>query len=108
MSFSPDRMNLRPDEVKQALDAGKIVLIDVREPHEFAAERIAGAENYPLSCFDPSTLPDPGDREIVLSCAGGVRSLKAMDQCLMAGLEVRHHLAGGLNAWKAAGLPTER
>jgi rhodanese-related sulfurtransferase len=101
-------MNLSPEMVKHALDDGQILLIDVREPHEFAAERIKGAENYPLSRFDPSALPDPEGKQIVLSCAGGVRSLRAMDQCQMAGLEVRHHLAGGLNAWKAAGLPTEK
>ena len=108
MALPPDRVNLSPLEVKQALDSGEIRLIDVREPYEFVSERIAGAENFPLSSFDPSALPEAGGKQVVLSCAGGVRSLKAMDQCLMAGLDVHHHLAGGLNAWKAAGLPTER
>ena len=73
-----------------------------------AAERIAGALNVPLSGFDPAALPDAGDRTIVLQCAGGKRSAMAVDRCRKASQVVETHLAGGLAAWKAAGLPTIR
>jgi rhodanese-related sulfurtransferase len=43
---------LDPRDVKALLDAGRIVLIDVRESAEYAAERIHGAPLYPLSTFD--------------------------------------------------------
>ena len=108
MTTLPDHRDLTPTELKTALDSGQIALIDVRESYEFAAERIAGSLNYPLSTFDPTALPATGTQTLVLSCAGGVRSLRAMEACNMAGLDVAHHLGGGINAWKAAGLPTER
>lgn len=101
-------IDLTPQAVADALAAGDILLVDVREPHEFEAQRIAGAVNLPLSAIDPAAVPDAGDKTIVLSCAGGVRSVKAADYLQAAGLNIHHHLAGGLNAWIAAGLPTER
>src|SRR5690606_16583467 len=48
---------MSPQEISGALSRGEIVLIDVREPMEFAAERIHGALLYPLSTFDPADLP---------------------------------------------------
>ena len=107
MTVLPDHRDLTPAELQIALTGGEISLIDVREPNEFEAERIPGSVNYPLSTFDPSALPADG-KTIVLSCAGGVRSLRAMGRCQLAGLDVTHHLGGGINAWKAAGLATQR
>lgn len=49
-------------EVATLLNAGKLQLIDVREPAEYASERIAGALLYPLSTFDATSLPDDGAR----------------------------------------------
>ena len=106
MFGAPKTKDLTPIEVKAALDAHDILLIDVREPAEFAVERIAGATNVPLSTFNPAALPDAGGTTIVLQCAGGKRSAMAVDQCRKAGLAIETHLAGGLMAWKAAGLPT--
>ena len=106
MFGSPKTKDLSPAELKAGLDENRILLIDVREPTEFAAERIAGALNVPLSSFNPETLPDAGSRTMVMQCAGGKRSAMAVDQCRKAGQVIETHLAGGLAAWKAAGLPT--
>ena len=97
--------NLTPADVQVALASGDTVLVDVREPYEFEAERIAGAINLPLSSFDPTDLPDAP--RVILSCAGGVRSVTALNACEAAGLDLHEHLGGGLRAWKMAGLPTE-
>lgn len=102
----PKTKDLTPHQVKAALDAHEILLLDVREPEEFAAEKIAGALNVPLSTFDPTSLPEAGGKTIVLQCAGGKRSAMAVEKCRGANLAVETHLAGGLAAWKAAGLPT--
>ena len=99
--------NMSPLEVQTALESEAIVLIDVREPHEFAQEHIAGAQNFPLSQFNPLSLPQVEGRYLVFSCAAGVRSVRALEQCRSAGLDVAHHLQGGLNAWKGAGLATQ-
>jgi rhodanese-related sulfurtransferase len=98
--------DLTPHQVNAALDAHEILLIDVREPAEFAVERIYGALNLPLSTFDPAALPKADDRTIVFQCGSGKRSASAVDQCRKAGHAVDSHLAGGIAAWKAAGLPT--
>lgn len=106
MFGAPKTKDLTPQQVKAALDAQQILLIDVREPDEFAAERIDGALNVPLSRLDPKALPDAGGKTIVLQCAGGKRSGMAVEKCRVAGQMIDTHLAGGLAAWKATGLPT--
>lgn len=85
--------------------AGKVVLVDVREPNEFVLERIPGALLFPLSSFDPEALPADGDRQVIFHCAGGKRSLDAAQRRLGAGAGRAAHLGGGIAAWKAAGLP---
>ena len=96
---------LEASEVSQLLQAGKILLIDVREPSEYASERIAGALLYPLSTFDASMLPDDGPRRVVFHCGSGKRSLTAAERRLGAGQTLVAHMGGGIAAWKAAGLP---
>ena len=98
--------NLTAAEVARALKDDAIVLIDVREPAEYAAERIRGALLFPLSTFDPRALPDCGKRTIVFQCGSGVRSARAVAACQKIGLHHDSHLKGGIQAWKAAGLPT--
>jgi rhodanese-related sulfurtransferase len=95
------------EEVKALLDAGKVLLIDVREPAEFAAERIPGALLYPLSTFDIRQVPADDSRQVVFSCAAGGRSMTAARQRRALG-QPAAHLAGGIGEWKAAGLPTIR
>jgi rhodanese-related sulfurtransferase len=106
MFGAPKTRDLTPQQVKAALDANQIMLVDVREPDEFAAEKIVGAVNVPLSSFNPAALPAASGKTIVLQCAGGKRSAMAVDKCRKANQAIDTHLAGGLAAWKAAGLPT--
>jgi rhodanese-related sulfurtransferase len=96
---------LAPKEVSRLLHAHSIMLVDVREPAEFASERIAGALLYPLSTFDAAMLPDDGTRRIVFHCGSGKRSLTAAEKRLGAGQKHVAHMGGGIAAWKAAGLP---
>jgi rhodanese-related sulfurtransferase len=96
---------LSPQELEAQLDAGKVLLVDVREPHEYEAERIPGALLFPLSTFDAGKLPPDGDRRIVFQCGSGKRSANAAGQRLVAGAGCAAHLAGGIAAWKAVGLP---
>lgn len=93
-------------DVEGRLARGEILLIDVREPAEFSAERITGAVSFPLSSFDPAKLPDAAGRLVVFQCGVGKRSMMALTLAQQAGLPLDTHLAGGLQAWKAAGLPT--
>jgi len=98
--------DLDAQTVANGLEQGEIVLIDVREPHEYGTERIPGALLMPLSTFDAGALPTGGDKRVVLHCAAGKRSAMAAEQAEDAGVAVNAHLAGGLMAWKQAGLET--
>ena len=98
--------DLTPQELHDHLAAGAITLIDVREPREYAAERIHGALLYPLSTFDPKNLPSEEGKPIVFHCGTGKRSGMAAEKYLVARPGEAAHLAGGIKAWKEAGLPT--
>ncbi len=96
---------LEPAEIARLLKASKALLIDVREPAEYAAERIPGALLYPLSTFDGTTLPADGPSRVIFHCGSGKRSLTAAEKRLAAGETHAAHMRGGIAAWKAAGLP---
>lgn len=73
---------------------------------KYAAGRIHGALNFPLSTFDPKALPTASDRAVVFQCGTGKRSAMAVERCQQQGVDIDCHLAGGIAAWTAAGLRT--
>ncbi|OYX13338.1 MAG: rhodanese [Rhizobiales bacterium 32-66-8] len=101
-------VHLSPAEVQNGLADGSILLVDVREANETAAERIPGAVFAPLTSFDPASLPDPAGKRLVFSCRSGQRSQKAAALAQAAGLPYEEHLQGGILGWKEAGLETEQ
>ena len=108
MAEHPAVRNLKVQEVKAGMDAGRILLVDVRELDELAAESIPGAVEMPLSAFDPRALPDPGGKQLVFSCRLGSRSLRASLIAQAAGFPYNAHMAGGIRAWKEAGFETRQ
>ncbi|MCW2273381.1 sulfurtransferase [Rhodoblastus acidophilus] len=97
------------DELKQGLADGNILLLDVREPNEFAEGHIPGAVNFPLSTFDPQNLPREAGKRIVFSCRSGQRTQRAIDMARLGGRkDADTHYAGSMNDWLAAGEPVER
>lgn len=104
----PLRNEISADQLDALVRAGNALVIDVREADEFTQGHIPGAINMPLSTFQPSDLPNPAGRTVVLNCLGGKRSGMALDKCAVAQAAVDTHLAGGFGAWQGAGLPVER
>ena len=103
---------VRMVEVKTArlwIDAGEAVVVDVREPHEFAAGHIAGAHLLPLSAFDPDLLPPvPEGKKLLLHCRSAQRCGVAADHLVQNGYSGDiYRLAGGMLAWVAEGAPVE-
>ena len=96
---------LAPAEVKRLLETKRILLIDVREPHEYEAERISGALLFPLSTFDAAALPPDEPRRLVFHCGSGKRSAAAAALRVLTGVHSVAHMTGGIQAWKSAGLP---
>lgn len=95
-----------PREVAERLEAGAIELIDVRQPHEYAAGRIAGARHLELSELQGQAETIDRDRPVVFYCRSGARSALAAQAFSGAGWDA-HNMAGGLLEWRAAGLALE-
>ncbi|MGX5774343.1 rhodanese-like domain-containing protein [Methylorubrum zatmanii] len=103
-------VDLDRQTVKQGLAEGSLLLIDVREDHEFARGHIPGSVSHPLSTFDPEAvkaLIEADGRRPVFSCASGVRSIHALAAAQQAGLDLHEHYAGAFKDWYAAGEPIE-
>ena len=95
-----DNLEITPADVKARLDQGeKLVLIDVREPWEYALCRIEGAKHVPLGSLAASleTLPDVD--EVICYCHRGMRSLDAAAWLRFQGIERAKSLAGGIERW---------
>ena len=100
---------LSPTDAVRLINQDKAVLIDVREPAEFAAGHAAGARNVPLNALDSAKgLPTNKAIPLVVVCATGARSSRATAQLRKAGYSSVHSLAGGTAAWRSASLPIEK
>jgi rhodanese-related sulfurtransferase len=98
--------SIDPKSLKQRLEDGSAVLIDIREPHEHAREHIEGARLVPLSRFNAEDFGDLRDKTAVFHCQSGGRTSANARLLTSKGFRDAYHLGGGITAWKAAGLPT--
>jgi rhodanese-related sulfurtransferase len=96
-------------EAKQLIDAGAVV-IDVREPDEFEAERIPQALHIPrgLLEFQIAAKVPKKDTRIIAYCLKGGRGALATQTLNVMGYSEAYNLSGGFVAWQAAKLPTEK
>jgi rhodanese-related sulfurtransferase len=96
---------LKPDRVADLLKHSRAILIDIREPDEFARRHVAGALSRPLSAFESAHLVIKPGQDVVFTCKTGMRT-NANCQRLAAAVEGEAFvLEGGLDGWTAAGLP---
>lgn len=94
----------------QLINREKAVVIDVCEAREFAAGHVTGAKNVPLSELE-AKLPGVVKNKavpLILVCASGARSSRAVAIAKKLGYQQAQSLGGGLKAWKAANLPLEK
>jgi sulfur-carrier protein adenylyltransferase/sulfurtransferase len=89
------------EELKVELDrkGGELVLIDVREPHEWEIAHIEGARLIPLNQLPERLGELNGHSEIVTHCHHGARSMKALEILKGAGFSKVRSLAGGIDTW---------
>jgi rhodanese-related sulfurtransferase len=81
------------------------LLVDVRNPDEFAQARIPGSVLVPLPFFAQRFAELPADRPLLLVCRTGDRSSTATAYLMRNGFEQVANVAGGIVAWYQAGLP---
>ncbi len=102
----PDPRAIDHEDLEQALKAGKCVVVDVREAHEFASAHIPKSLNMPLSSFNPHRLPK--DKLVVLICHSGMRSRSALSRAHATGREDVKHYARGILGWHSRKGPLAR
>ncbi len=81
------------------------VLIDVREPWEYTNGHARNAKNIPLSQLTQRVDEVPGDREVLLICQSGHRSMQAAKFLQQQGKTQVVNVTGGTTVWKMHGLP---
>ncbi len=100
--------DIEPRDARDLHASGACIIVDVREPDEHARERIAGAKSVPLSSLTAASIAALGSKSVVVHCKSGRRSADATMRCAeltSRGISVAN-LRGGIDAWKAQGLPT--
>ena len=96
-----------PASVAARVPGRGVLVIDVRQPHEYRHGHIRGSHNVPLSQLARRMERIPRDLPVVTVCASGHRSAAAARMLLSAGYDVEN-LAGGISAWSRAGLALSR
>lgn len=94
-------------EAAQLVEDGDAVLLDVREQDEWLYVRAQQALHIPMRQLSTSTDRLPGQGTIACICHVGARSAVVADALVGAGYDAVN-VAGGMDAWEAAGLPVER
>jgi rhodanese-related sulfurtransferase len=101
---------LSASEAVMLMNREKAVVVDVCEPAEFAAGHITGAKNIPLADLEgklPTTVKNK-TVPLILVCASGVRSRRALAVATRLGYDKAQSLGGGMAAWREASLPVEK
>src|SRR5690242_11935073 len=97
-----------PAEAAAKLSSGEAVIVDVRDKDEWDEGHIPGALHMSRGTIEldiEEKVPDP-NAMIICHCGGGGRSALAAESLQKMGYQNVRSMAGGLKAWKAAGLPT--
>lgn len=96
---------LSAQDVAARIEAGRAVLVDIREPAEFAREHLPGSVSAPLSTFEQAKLGIAAETEVIFMCRSGARTGAHCNRLAARIDGPAYVLEGGLTSWKAAGLP---
>jgi rhodanese-related sulfurtransferase len=102
--------SLSPANAVQLINREKAVVIDVGEPHEFAAGHVIGSKSVPFGQLE-DRLPGLVKNKalpVIMVCPVGARAARAVGVAKKLGFEQAQSIAGGLKAWRDAGLPVEK
>lgn len=101
---------LDPQAMVQLMNRDKAVVIDVCEPDEFARSHVIGAKNLPLGQLEDKLAQVVKNKSahVIMVCQVGARSARAAATARKLGYDNVQSLSGGLRAWVAASMPTEK
>jgi len=94
----------------QLINRERAVVVDVREPAEFAAGHVGGSRNVPLGQLEQKLAGAVKNKTVplLLVCATGLRAQRAVAVARKLGYEKAQVVAGGLKSWRDANLPVEK
>lgn len=99
---------VEPKGAQELVLRDRALIVDVREPDEWAMARIPGAVHIPLGMLRERAAEIPRDRPVILQCHSGNRSAGATRDLIELGFTNVRNLEGGISEWAADGLPLER
>jgi rhodanese-related sulfurtransferase len=93
-------LEILPRELKKRLDSGeKVLLVDVREPHEHAVCQIEGAVLIPMGSIPANLQKLDTDDDVICFCHHGMRSMDVANWLRAQGVKSAKSLAGGIDRW---------
>ena len=98
---------LSPEDVEARVRRGHALLIDIREPDEFARRHIPGALSRPLSEIAATRLGEIPDTDLIFTCRSGMRTSANAERLAATVTGPAYVLTGGVDGWEKAGLPVE-
>ena len=102
-----NELEITPRELKERLDRGeKVLLVDVREPHEYAICHIEGATLLPMGSIPANLQKLDVDDDVICYCHHGMRSLDAANWLRAQGVKSAKSMAGGIDRWSLEIDPT--
>jgi rhodanese-related sulfurtransferase len=101
---------VNPTDAVMLMNREKAVVIDVCSAEEFAAGHVAGAKNVPLGELENKLAGVVKNKAtpVIMVCASGIRSKRAVAVAKKLGFEGARSLTGGTAAWRDASLPIEK
>jgi rhodanese-related sulfurtransferase len=97
---SVNDLEILPSEVKQRLDRGeKLLLVDVREPHEYAVCHIEGSVLIPMGTIPANLQKLDVDEDVICFCHHGMRSLDVANWLRAQGVKTAKSMSGGIDRW---------
>src|SRR5574343_1269223 len=106
----PSGNGVNPGEATLLINREDAVIIDVREPDEYAAGHLPESRNIPAGKLEERVgeLEKYKDTPLILVCQSGARSAGSCARLGKLGFAKTHNLAGGVGAWVEAGLPIRK
>lgn len=95
--------DLTAQQVQALREQGGVVIVDVRQPEEYAAGHIPEAILIPLGELSSRWNEVPQDQPVIFVCRSGNRSRQAFELARQQGLTQIHNLLGGMSDWAAQG-----
>jgi len=95
------------EEAKEMMDRGGVQVVDVRQPNEYETAHLTDVTLIPVDDIYGRVDEVSEDKDVIFLCAMGVRSALACEIAVAMGRSRCYNMEGGMEAWKAKGLPFE-